>query len=187
MILHQPLQNVFIFNILTDFTMFLLVCLKFYYKMCGTMTYYIKHQKNLLHFFFDSFLTCNVLKITCSIPMEDFSQPKLQSFYFITTCLIFCLRNKRFAVTLQKFCPKGSYWIKSCESISFLVHQNIFNNDFIIFNAFLTKFNSFCDFKAYSKAPFSDIFCHVEATHLTFKEIQLTAFSMMWVFNEKRL
>ena len=32
MLLHQPLQNVLIFNVLTDFTLFLLVCLKFYYK-----------------------------------------------------------------------------------------------------------------------------------------------------------
>ena len=33
MFLHQPLQNVLIFDILTDFTLFFLVCLKFYYKM----------------------------------------------------------------------------------------------------------------------------------------------------------
>ena len=31
MFLHQPLQNVLIFNILTDFTLFLLACLKVYY------------------------------------------------------------------------------------------------------------------------------------------------------------
>ena len=70
MFLHQPLQNVLIFNILTDFTLFLLVCLTFYYKTSGTMTFYIKHDENLLHFIFDSFLTCNVLKITCSVPIE---------------------------------------------------------------------------------------------------------------------
>ena len=49
MLLHQPLQNVLIFNILTDFTLFLLVCLKFYYKTCGTMTFYIK-QKSVMFF-----------------------------------------------------------------------------------------------------------------------------------------
>ena len=32
MLLHQPLQNVLIFNVLTYFTLFLLVCLKFHYK-----------------------------------------------------------------------------------------------------------------------------------------------------------
>ena len=47
MLLHQPLQNVLIFNILTDFTLFLLVCLKFYYKTCSTMTFYIKQHENL--------------------------------------------------------------------------------------------------------------------------------------------
>ena len=47
MLLYQPLQNVLIFNILTDFTFFVLVCLKFYYKTCGTMTFYIKQHENL--------------------------------------------------------------------------------------------------------------------------------------------
>ena len=45
MFLHQPLQNVLIFNILTDFTLFLLVCLKFYYKTSGTMIFYIKYHE----------------------------------------------------------------------------------------------------------------------------------------------
>ena len=54
MLLHQPLQNVLIFNILTDFTLFLLVCLKFYfyYKTCGITTFYIKQYENLLWFLF---------------------------------------------------------------------------------------------------------------------------------------
>ena len=73
MLLHQPLQNVLIFNILTDFTLLLLVCLKFYHKTCGTMTFFIERHENLLWFLSDSFLTYNVLKITCSIPMQDFS------------------------------------------------------------------------------------------------------------------
>ena len=51
MLLHQPLQNVLIFNILTDFTLFLLVCLKFYYKTCGTMTFDIKQHENILFFY----------------------------------------------------------------------------------------------------------------------------------------
>ena len=50
MFLHQPLQKVLVINILTDFTLFLLVSLKFYYKTCGTMTFYIKHL-----FMFDLF------------------------------------------------------------------------------------------------------------------------------------
>ena len=87
-LLHRPLQNVLVFDVLTDFTLLLLVCLKFYYKTCGTMTFYIKQHENLLCFSFDSFLTCNVLKITCSIPMEDFSL-NFKVFFIITTC--FCL------------------------------------------------------------------------------------------------
>ena len=156
---------------------------------------------------------------------------------------------------MQKFSPKGSYWIKHCESLSFLVHfilfiiciifllvkillstvlksanfiaslfgttfeyriiitfffltfkherlfenylsvnrsfmkisyQNkIFDNNFNNFNAFLTSFNSFGDFNVCSKAPFSDILCHVEASHLTFNESQLTSCSMMQIFTER--
>ena len=71
------------------------------------MTFYIKQHENLFCFLFDLFLTCNVLKITCSIPMEDL---RLNfKFILITTCLVFCLKNKTFVVTVQKFCPKGSY------------------------------------------------------------------------------
>ena len=108
MLLHQPLENVLIFNILTDFTLFLLVCLKFYYKTCGTMTFSIKQHENLLCFLFDSFLTCNVLKITCSISMEDFSL-NFEVSILITTCLVLCLKNKTFVVMMQKLCPKGNY------------------------------------------------------------------------------
>ena len=188
--------------------------------------------------------------------MEDFSL-NFKVFILITTCLVFFLKNKTFVVTMQKCCPKGSYWIKPCESLSFLVHfiffaicitfllvkillstvlksvnfivslfctiftyriiitflfltfeheklfeshlsvnrslmkisyqNNIFNNNFNNFNAFLANFNSFGDFKVCSKAPFSDILRHVEATHLTFNESQLTGFSMMRVFAERCL
>ena len=48
--------------------------------------------------------------------------------------------------------------------------NNIFNNDFDNFNAFLASFNSFGDFKVCSKGSFSDMLCHVEATYLTFYE-----------------
>ena len=188
--------------------------------------------------------------------MEDFSL-NFKVFILIITCLVFCLRNERFVVTVQKFGPKGSYWIKPSETLSFLVpfilfvicitfllvkillstllksvnfivslfghifkyrititflfltfeHERIFenylsvnrsfmkisslnnpfNNDFKNFNVFLTNFSIFSDFKVFSKAPFSDALCHVEATHLTFNESQLTGFSMMQVFTERRL
>ena len=89
------------------------------------MTFCIKHHGSLLRFIFDSFLTCNVLKITSSIPMEDFSL-NFKAYIHIITCLVFCLRNERFVVTVQKFCPKGSYWIKPSETLSFLVHFILF-------------------------------------------------------------
>ena len=102
MLLHQPSENVLIFDILTDFTLFLLLCL----KTCGTMTFYIKQHENLLCFLFDLFLTCNVLKITCSIPMEDFSL-NFKVFILITTCLVLCLKNKTFVVMMQNSVLRG--------------------------------------------------------------------------------
>ena len=62
-----------------------------------------------------------------------------------------------------------------------------FNNDFKNLNVFSTNFSSFSDFKVFSKAPFSDAFCHVETTHLTFNGSQFSSFSMMQVFTERRL
>ena len=63
------------------------------------MTFYMKHHENLLHFIFDWFLTCNVLKITGGVPMEDFSL-NFKVFILIITCLVFSLRNERLAVTV---------------------------------------------------------------------------------------
>ena len=62
-----------------------------------------------------------------------------------------------------------------------------FNNDFKNLNVFSTNVSSFSDFKVFSKAPFSDALCHVEATHLAFNESRLSGFSMMQVFTERRL
>ena len=188
--------------------------------------------------------------------MEDFSL-NFKVFILIISSLVFCLRNERFVVAVQKFCPKGSYWIKSSETLSFLVHfilfaicitfllleillstvlksvnfivslfghifkyrititflfltfeherifenylsvnrsfmkisylNNPFNNDFKNFNILLTNFSSFSDFKVFSKAPFIDALCHVEANHLTINESHLTGFSMMQVFTERHL
>ena len=66
-------------------------------------------------------------------------------------------------------------------------YQNIFNNDFNNFNVFLENFSSFGDFKVCSKAPFSDILCHIDATHLTFNESRLIGFRMMRGFTERHL
>ena len=53
--------------------------------------------------------------------MEDLSL-NFKAFIIIITCLVFSLRNETFVVTVQKFGPKESYWIKPSETISFLVH-----------------------------------------------------------------
>ena len=65
--------------------------------------------------------------------------------------------------------------------------NNIINNGFNNFNTLLTIFNSLFDFNVCKTAPFSEILCHVEASHLQFNENQLTGFSMMWVFTERCL
>ena len=65
--------------------------------------------------------------------------------------------------------------------------NNIFKKEFNNFNTFLAIFNSSGDFKVFLKASFSDILCHVEATHLTFSESWLSGFSMMLVFTQRSL
>ena len=87
------------------------------------MTFYIKQHENLLCFLFDSFLTCNVLKVTCSILMEDFSL-NFKVFILITTCLLVCLKIRHFSYVAK--IPEGSYWIKPRKSLSFLVHFILF-------------------------------------------------------------
>ena len=57
--------------------------------------------------------------------MGDFTL-KFKVFILVTICLVFYLKNKIFVVTVQKFCPKRSYWIKLCESLSSLVHFILF-------------------------------------------------------------
>ena len=51
-----------------------------------------------------------------------------------------------------------------------------------IFNNILTHFQRF-----YITASFSEILCHVEASHLKLNEKQLTGFSMMKAFTERCL
>lgn len=51
------------FYCFTDFTLFLLVFLKFNYKTCGKMIFFSKQNKNLLLFLFDSFLTFTFWKL----------------------------------------------------------------------------------------------------------------------------
>ena len=65
--------------------------------------------------------------------------------------------------------------------------NNIFKKEFNNFNTFLAIFNSSGDFKVFLKASFSDILCHVDATHLTFSESWLSGFSMMLVFTQRSL
>ena len=64
------------------------------------MTFYIIQHKKLSWFSLDSFLTCNVLKITCSIPMEDFSL-NFKVVILITIFLVFCLKLLRKSSVLK--------------------------------------------------------------------------------------
>ena len=58
--------------------------------------------------------------------------------------------------------------------------NNTFNNIFNNFNTFFTIFDNFGGCKVCPKAPFSDILCHVEATHLKFNKSLLAGCSMVW-------
>ena len=72
-------------------------------------------------------------------------------------------------------------------SMKISCRNNIFNNVLNNFNTFSTIFNSSDDFKVCSTAPFSEVLCNLEASHLVLNENHLTGLSMMQVFTERCL
>ena len=60
----------------------------------------------------------------------------------------------------------GNHLSVNRSSIKISYRNDIFNNDFNNFDPFLTIFNSFDDFKVCKADTFSEILCHVEASHM---------------------
>ena len=82
--------------------------------------------------FFESFVTCNIIKIAWAANVNNFSVT-LRYFILIATYVAVCLKNKTFLYTTQKHFSFFSYWKKCDESVSLLVH-------FVFFTVFLIYF-----------------------------------------------
>ena len=64
--------NILVFDILMDLILLLLVYLQFYSSMSHRLSFYLKQHKHLLKPFFDCFLTCIIIKVTCNININNF-------------------------------------------------------------------------------------------------------------------
>ena len=82
--------------------------------------------------FFESFVTCKIIKIAWVANVNNFSVT-LRYFILITTYVAMCLKNKTFLYTTQKHFSFFSHWKKCDESVSLLVH-------FVFFTVFLIYF-----------------------------------------------
>ena len=82
--------------------------------------------------FFESFVTCNVIKIAWVADVKNFSVT-LRYFILIATNVTMCLKNKTFLYTTQKHFCSFNYWKKCGESVSLLVHFVFFSVFFLIY------------------------------------------------------
>ena len=125
-LLNQLVQNILVFNILTDIISLLLVYLQFYSSMSDKLNFYFKQHKHLLKFLLDScFLTCSILKVTCNININDFDL-YFKIFTLLTDYILLCLTNKLFVDIGYKHLLCGKYLNKSGVALSVLVHFRLF-------------------------------------------------------------
>ena len=71
-LLKQSIPNILAFDILMELTLLLLVYLQFYSSMSDRLSFYFKQHKHFLKPFFDCFLTCSIMKVTCIINTNNF-------------------------------------------------------------------------------------------------------------------
>ena len=78
--------------------------------MSNFLTVYNQHEFSLMSFF-ESFVTCNVIKIAWVTSVNNFSVT-LKYFILIATYVTICLKNKTFLYTTQKHFSSFNYWKK---------------------------------------------------------------------------
>ena len=94
-LLNQSTQNLLIFNFLTNFILLTLPYVKVYTSITNVLTVYINQYEFFLMPFFESFVTCNVIKIAWVANVNNFSVT-LRYFILTATYFAMCLKNKRF-------------------------------------------------------------------------------------------
>ena len=100
-LLNPPIQNILVFDILTDLILLFLVHLRFCTSMSGTLNFYFKQHQHLLKPSFDCFWTCSILKVTCNININNFGL-HLKVFTLLTAYILLCLTNKDFVDVAYK-------------------------------------------------------------------------------------
>ena len=125
-LLNEPIQNIFVFDILTDLILLLLVCLRFYSSMSDRLNFYFEQHTHLLKPSLDWFLTCGILKVNCNININNFGL-HLKVFTLLRVYILLCLTNKLFADVAYKHLISDKYLNKSYKSLSVIVQFPFFN------------------------------------------------------------
>ena len=99
--------------------------------MSNFLAVYINQHEFFLMSFFESFVTCNIIKIAWVTNLKNFSMT-LRYFILIATCIAMCLKYKTFQYMTQKHFTSFSYWKKCGESVSLLV-RFVFVTVFLIY------------------------------------------------------
>ena len=76
--------------------------------MTNVFTVYINQHEFSLISFFESFVTCNVIKIEWVANVNNFSGT-VRYYILIATYVAMCLKNKTFLYTTQKHFPSFNY------------------------------------------------------------------------------
>ena len=85
--------------------------------MTNVLTVYTNQHEFFLMSFFESFVTCNIIKIAWVASVNNFSVT-LRYFILIATYAAMCLKNKTCLYTTQKHFSSFNYWEKCGESVS---------------------------------------------------------------------
>ena len=99
-LLNQSTQNFLFFNFLTNFILLISAYVKVYTNMTSILTVYINEHEFFLSFF-ESFVTCNVIKIAWVANVNNFIVT-LRYLILTATYVAMCLKNKTFLYTSQK-------------------------------------------------------------------------------------
>ena len=114
-LLKQSIRNILIFDILMDLILLLLVYSRFYSAMSDRLSFYFKQHKHLFKPSFDCFLTCSIIKVTCSSNINNFGL-HLKVFMHLTVYVPLCLTNKLFVDAAYKHFISGGYMNRSYKS-----------------------------------------------------------------------
>ena len=114
--------------------------------MSDRLGFYFKQHKHLLKPFFDCFLTCSIIKVTCNININNFGL-LLKVFTLLTVYILSCLTNKLFVDGAYKNLIPGKYLNKSYKSNKSYKCPSTFPSFYYLSNVFIGQDGTFCSVK----------------------------------------